>query len=244
MPRRRLPAAYCPLTGHATARVHSAAMPSRARARSAASRTEARRRARLEARVGDLPAAELEDEEAVEAQRRPSGGILRLLFPPAPPLAGKPDPLAGFTGSGWTRPLALRLHLLRANPTAWLGFGVLAGIGYVLSSQLATDALGFVANLLMFGALVAAGWFGWQRPALYGTVAAVVGYVLGTALLLIFFTFQGAAPTASAPVGLFLANVVVYAALQAILGFVAGWYGGYLRRRQAALPTAVRRPRR
>ena len=58
----------------------------------AASRAEARRRARLVAR-GELG----EDEgEVVETQPEPRGSFLSRLFPAAPPLPNKPDPLAGF----------------------------------------------------------------------------------------------------------------------------------------------------
>ena len=44
----------------------------------------------------------------------------------------------------------------------------------------------------LFGALIAAGWFGWQRPTLYGTAASLVSYLLVTALILVQLGQMGA----------------------------------------------------
>ncbi len=196
-------------------------------------RSEARRRARLAAR-GELP----DDvaEEPSEPEPAPArGGFLGRLFPPAPPLPNRPDPLAGFSGSGPLRPLTMRLFLLRRNPLAWLATGVLAFIGFYASFTYATDPLGLFGTFLLFGSLIAAGWFGWQRPTLFGVAAALVGFVIATAIVLYSFASLGATPeTFGQPTAVIL-NLLVQAVYQSALGFLGGWYGGYLRRRQTQL---------
>src|SRR5919108_4485552 len=126
-------------------------------------RAEARRRRRLAAR-GELPVSEEERPADVPAPRR--GGLLGRIFPPAPALAGMPDPLAGYSGSGALRPLTERLFLLRRNVLAWLPPGVIAFIGLVASLTYGSTLIGLAGTFVLFGALIAAGWFGWQRPTL------------------------------------------------------------------------------
>ncbi len=185
----------------------------------ATSRAEARRRARLAAR-GELPA---EDGEAVEpAADSGRGSFLGRIFPPAPPLPNKPPPLAGFDETGPLRPIRERAFLLRRNPLAWLATGLVATVGYYASVRLGpTDPLSLAGTFAMFGALIAAGWFGWQRPALYGTAAAIVSFAL--VAIIVYATLRDTT-------GLLFQGVY-----QAALGFLAGWYGGYLRRRQTQL---------
>ncbi|HEX2141449.1 MAG TPA: hypothetical protein VHK28_04120, partial [Candidatus Limnocylindria bacterium] len=84
--------------------------------REAEARAEARRRARYQAR--GVPVEE-PDEEASEAdERRESrapaagGGFLTRLFPPAPPLPNRPDPLRNFSYSGPLRGVVAGLYLL------------------------------------------------------------------------------------------------------------------------------------
>ena len=82
----------------------------------ASSRAEARRRARLVAQ-GQLPADdEGADESPASPRSAPSGGILGRMFPPAPPLPGKPDPLAGFRYDGPFRTVVTTLWLLARAP--------------------------------------------------------------------------------------------------------------------------------
>ncbi len=203
-------------------------------------RAEARRRARLAAR-GELP----EDVEEEQPERDPAptrGGILGRLFPPAPPLPNRPDPLFGFSGGGPLRPITLRLLLLRRNPLAWLVTGVLAFIGFYASFTYANDPIGLFGTFLLFGALIAAGWFGWQRPTLFGVAAALVGFAIATAIVLYSFASLGATPeTFGQPTAVIL-NLFVQAVYQSALGFLGGWYGGYLRRRQTQL-SGERQPR-
>ena len=206
------------------------------------SRTEARRRARLAAR-GELPSDEEGAPDPEPAPRR--RGLLGRIFPPVPPLPGKPDPLAGYAGGGALRPITERLFLLRHNVLAWLPTGVLAFIGLVASLTYGPNPLGLVGTFALFGALIAAGWFGWQRPTLFGTAAAAVGFGLTLALILLFFSSRGAGITAFGTplevVGGWVLQGIYYVAL----GFLGGWYGGYLRRRQAQLGGGQRaRPRR
>jgi hypothetical protein len=209
--------------------------------RAAASRAEARRRARLAAR-GEWT-QDVEPEQEPESQR-PSGGFLSRIFPPAPPLPDKPNPLAGFDESGPMRPIRERLFLLRSNPLPWLVGGLLAFVGFLASIFYSQGLLGLVGTFLLFGALVGAGWYGWQRPTLFGTAAGIVGYALSAGLILYTFASQGAGPdTFETTPGQFALRTVTDGLIQAGLGFLGGWYGGYLRRRQTQISGQVRRRR-
>ena len=191
---------------------------------------------------GELPEAEEASEpEATTAERR--GGFLRTLFPAAPPLAGRPDPLAGFDASGPMRPIQERAFLLRRNLLAWVVPGVVAFIGFFASLFYAQGVLGLIGTFILFGALIGAGWFGWQRPTLYGTAAGVLCFILSTATIFYTFAAQGAPPDTFGAPGAIILDLAVQGAYQAGLGFLGGWYGGYLRRRQAQLSTETRRRR-
>lgn len=206
----------------------------------AASRAEARRRARLAAR-GELPEPEVEPGAAEPAPRR--GGFVQRIFPPAPPLPNKPDPLAGFDGSGPLRPVRERLFLLRSNLVAWVATGIVAFIGFFASFFYAQSLLGLVGTFVLFGSLIAAGWFGWQRPTLYGTTAAVLAFVLAAALLLFAFAQAGVGPQALGTPSEVIGQLVLQGAYLAGLGFIGGWYGGYLRRRQTQVSADAKRRR-
>jgi hypothetical protein len=204
----------------------------------ARSRAEARRRARLAAR-GEWT-EEDEPEPAAEAPSRPGGGFLGRIFPPAPPLPGRGDPLAGFDPEGPLRPIRERLFLLRTNLIAWVLPGIVAFIGFLASIFYAQGLLGLLGTFLLFGSLVAAGWVGWQRPTLFGTAASIVGYLFSVALILYTFASQGAGPnTFGTPAQLTL-RLLTDGLIQAGLGFLGGWYGGYLRRRQAQIAAQTR----
>jgi hypothetical protein len=203
------------------------------------SRAEARRRARLAAR-GELPPDEPDDLDDQPEQR---GNLLGRLFPPAPALPGRPDPLAGFDPSGPLRPVRERFFLLRHGPIIWLGFGLLAFIGYISMRFWAGSIIGLVGTFAQFGALIAAGWFGWRRPTLYGTAAGVSAWIFSSAFILYAFSMEGA-PIDTFGTPLEIAGSFAFqAAYWVALGFLGGWYGGYLRRRQAHLSTEARRRR-
>lgn len=193
-------------------------------------RAEARRRARLQAQ-GRLEEEEQNDVEAAPA-RGPSGSLLQRLFPPAAPLPGKGDPLAGFTYAGRLRPAVSSLWLIPRNPFAGVVMGLLWAAAYILTVQYPRSMVGSIASFASFGALVAAGWIGWQRPWLYGLVAAVIGYLLYTIYVIIALAGNPALnqPGATTQAALFLLTNGV---LQAGIGALAGFYGGYLRRRIA-----------
>ena len=206
------------------------------------SRAEARRRARLAAR-GELPD---EDEVADAASETPAtrgGGVLSRVFPPAPPLPNRPDPLAGFNREGPLRPVRERIFLLRSNPLTWLVAGMVAFIGFLASIFYAQGLLGLLGTFVLFGSLVAAGWFGWQRPTLFGTAASLVGYLLSAGLILYTFASQGAGPDTFGTPGQLTLRLVTDGVIQAGLGFLGGWYGGYLRRRQVQVAGQARRRR-
>jgi hypothetical protein len=202
-------------------------------------RAEARRRARLAAR-GELP----EDDDESEAVEAPaSGGFLSRLFPPAPPLPGRPDPLAGFDRSRPLRPLRERAFLLSRNVPSWAVMGVIAFVGYLASEFYGNSIMGLLGNFVMFGSLIAAGWFGWQRPTLYGTAASLLSFVLLSAYVLVWFAQQGASPDTFGSTGELVGTLVLRGVYQGALGFLGGWYGGYLRRRQTQLSGQTRRRR-
>jgi len=141
------------------------------------------------------------------------------------------------------RPIRERLFLLRNNPLAWAATGIVAFVGSVASNFYRQGLLGLLGTFLLFGAFIAAGWFGWQRPTLFGTAAALISFVLVAALIIWTFTAQGAGvETFGTPAELALQLFVEGAPLVA-LGFLGGWYGGYLRRRQTQLSAQVRRRR-
>ena len=203
-------------------------------------RAEARRRARLAAR-GELPPDD--ESEAAESPATSRGSFLTRLFPAAPPLPGRPDPLSGFDPSGPMRPIRERIFLLRQAPLVWIGFGVVAFVGYVALRYYQASALSLLGTFAQFGALIAAGWFGWRRPTLYGAAAGAVAFVLVTTLVTFSFISQGAPPTSVQTPLQVAISYSVEAAYQVGLGFLGGWYGGYLRRRQTQLSAEVRRRR-
>ncbi len=215
-------------------------MPNRTNA--SENRAEARRRARQIARGETDDAWNQQSEAQPEEQRKP--GLLERIIPPAPPLRGKPDPLAGFAYSGrWPR-IATGLYLLRRNPLAWVVPGLVWGGLAIAIPVLSQNSLGFLAvNITQYVALIAAGWVGWQRPWLYGVMAALLGLALWTVYVGIFpdqFVTAGSARPNVAALGVYFAY---QAPVQLLLGFVAGWYGGYLRRRLASPPPEQRRRR-
>ena len=106
------------------------------------SRAEARRRARLAAQgqTGDLEGEENEADQAPPAPAA-AGGFLQRLVPPAPPLPGKGDPLAGFTYTGPVVPLVSSLWLLLRNPISWLVPALIWMVAWPFSLGGGTNAL-------------------------------------------------------------------------------------------------------
>lgn len=196
-----------------------------------ASRAEARRRARLAAR-GEYsePETTVDPEPAPRTER---GGFLSRMFPPAPPLPNRPDPLAGFSGSGPLRAIGERLYLLRRNPLAWILPGIAAFPGIITS--VGAGAAGLVGTFILFGALIAAGWFGWQRPTLFGVSAALLGVFIAIGASLVSFALRGAGPDTFLGSTEMITGTAFQIVYNAALGFLGGWYGGYLRRRQTQL---------
>ena len=197
--------------------------------RDAAARAEARRRARLVAQGREEEVEESAGEEAPVAPRaRPS--LLKSIFPPAAPLPNKPDPMIGFTYTGPLRSLVASLWLITRNPIAGLAMGVVWAVAWAVTSAYSRSTVGTIASFISFGALVAAGVLGWQRPWLYGLTAAIFGYVIYAAYVVIGLSGQLTDTGASATLAQFL---LINGTLQAFIGGLAGFYGGYLRRRFA-----------
>jgi hypothetical protein len=212
----------------------------------ASSRAEARRRARLAAQ-GQLPAEDAwADETATPTANAPSGGILARMFPPAAPLPGKPDPLAGFSYDGPFRTLVSALWLLGRAPLVWLAFGVLWAIAYLVTNAFSGSLLGVIASLVTFASLVAAGWLGWRRPWAYGAAAGAIGQLLYGAFLGVSAA-SGAdidGPGRSIPVGQAITSLITSGIFMMAIGALAGFYGGYLRRRLAEPRPGATRARR
>jgi len=203
------------------------------------SRAEARRRARLAAQ-GQASDPQWEESEPEQPQQRPVGGLLQRLVPPAPPLPGKGDPLAGFTYTGPARPVVAAGWLLARHPITWLVPALLWMVAWPFTLTGGTVAL--VASVAQYTALIAAGWIGWQRPWLFG----VAGVLVGWGAVAWFFVQYGTRSGLLSPNEVFVA-LASQSALQVVVGFVAGWYGGYLRRRladQRPRPAAGRTRRR
>jgi hypothetical protein len=211
----------------------------------AANRAEARRRARHLAQGGLEGAAEETDAEADSPPSRGlglgSGSFLTRLFPPAPPLPGKGDPLAGFHYTGRFRGLVSSLYLLSRHPLSWGAAGVAWGVARLLTDLGGNSVLGVVASLISFGSLIAAGWIGWQRPWVFGLAASILGLLIYAGILTSLLNGRPQVPYG----GFELFFVFVYReAFQPLFGALAGWYGGYLRRRMAAAPARARSARR
>lgn len=202
--------------------------------RDAERRAEARRRSRLVAQ-GRVIEEEDDEPEAAPA-RAPSMSFLQRIFPPAAPLPGKPSPLTGFTYTGRLRPIVLAGWLIRMDLPAGVLMGVLWAGSYILVGQSAGSLVGTVASFVSFGSLVAAGWLGWRRPWFYGFAAAVIGYLLYAPYFLFAYARDPASDPTS-PTYVAASQVATYlftnGVLQGAIGALAGFYGGYLRRRIA-----------
>lgn len=214
----------------------------RGSARDRAARAEARRRARLAAR-GELDGEEYAEENEPapdgDAAQHKGTGLLQRFFPPAPPLPNRPDPLAGFDHEGPLTPVRERVFLLRRNVTAWILPGIAASLGFYASAVYRGTAFELLGTFLLFGALIAAGWFGWQRPSLFGACAALLAFALTAGVIVVNFALRGSAELISDAVG-GGAQLAVEALYLVALGFLGGWYGGYLRRRQADVARQAR----
>ena len=221
--------------------VQSPLMPKKTAAqRDADRRAEARRRSRL---VAQGRVEEVEEPE-VAPVRQPSMSFLQRLFPPAAPLPGKPAPLAGFTYAGRLRPLALAGWLARQNLPAGVLMGILWAAAYILVDQYGRSIVGTIASFASFGSLVAAGWIGWQRPWFYGFLAALIGYLIYAPYFVLAVVPRLPTVWTSTMTATYLGTNGV---LQLGIGALAGFYGGYLRRRladPAARQAAAARRRR
>jgi hypothetical protein len=194
------------------------------------SRADARRRARLAAQ-GQVADPEGDGEAAQPAASSSRGaGFLERLIPPAPPLAGKGDPLAGFTYAGPARPIVAALWLLAGHPIYWLAPALIWMVAWPFSLGGGTYAL--IGSIAQYVALIGAGWVGWQRPWLF----AVAGVLVGWGAVAYYFVLYGTQSGVISPDQALVA-LATQTALQVVVGFVAGWYGGYLRRRLASQPS-------
>jgi hypothetical protein len=202
--------------------------------RQSSSRTEARRRARLAAQ-GRLSADEDDQDQPADVPRAPGPSWIDRLIPPAPPLAGKGDPLAGFTYTGRGRRYMALAYLLWRNLPAW----VIPGMVWLIVSLVppGNNIIALVSSIVAYIALIGAGWIGWQRPWLYGVAAALIGWLPVVVYTLMSFAADPksfAASDGTVPaLDQLLSVLAIRTALQLVLGAVAGFYGGYLRRRLA-----------
>jgi hypothetical protein len=222
------------------------------------SRAEARRRARQLDRGEDVDYNEDEEPSAEAPAPRSGGGLLGRLFPPAPPLPGKPDPLASFTYSGPFRGVVAALYLIALNPRGWLLPGTVWAVAQITSQvNLLTAAAftqqfgsapasyGLIEIMGLLGtvfAVVAAGWIGWQRPWLFGLFASISGTLIQATVLGLLID---PSPVPDTDFGAVFLGVTVNQILQLqwVLGALIGWYGGYLRRRMTVTAPSSRQGR-
>ena len=200
-------------------------------------------------------------EPSGDAEARPAGpaGLFGRLFPPAPPLPGKPDPLASFAYSGPLRGVAAALYVLAGNPRGWLLPAILwavaqttSYVNLLIASSYNTQFGGAPAGysvieiVTLLGtvfAVVAAGWIGWQRPWVFGLAASVAGTLIQATILgLLIDPVPAEGATFSAVFVAIILNQILQ--LQWALGAVIGWYGGYLRRRMTVTAPGARDGRR
>jgi hypothetical protein len=215
-------------------------MPKASR-RDAKYRAEARRRGRQLERGEEV--VEETDEAASDARatRPQRPGLLTTLFPPAPPLPNKPDPLAGFTYSGPLRGQVAWLYLLARNPRAWLLPAAPWATAQIMTIVTPLALPRLIYSMVSVAAALGAGWIGWQKPWLFGLATAIAGTLIEGIFLALVpgFLAQGAAGQAFVnAIAINLAQLsFVYAALMA-------WYSGYFRRRLAAQRATAGRQRR
>ena len=205
------------------------------------SRAEARRRARRINQGLEVDEPRIDDAAPPRSTAQPS--LFDRLFPAAPALRGRPDPLAGFAYDGPMRPVVTTLYLLTRNPLAWIAMGVLFAVAYLAWQAYPQNLIGIVASMLTFITLIAAGWLGWQRPWAYGLAAAVVGYLLYVVYLLISL-WRIPASGKVFDAGNLLSFVLVNGLFQLGIGVISGFYGGYLRRRMGQQNTNSSQRRR
>lgn len=199
-----------------------------------ASRAEARRRARLLAQGRDPGDGEESEPTAAERPTSTSGTFVSRLFPPAPPLAGKTDPLAGFGYTGPLRGVVAAFYLLGRHPLTWVAPALIWALARLLTDN---SLVGVAASLVSFGALIAAGWIGWQRPWLFGLAASVLGMFIFAGIGTVVLSGRPNVPYTGSQLFIGLLYQEIF---QPFFGALAGWYGGYLRRRLASTPTRTR----
>src|SRR5206468_9571933 len=138
----------------------------------------------------------------------------------------------GFTYTGRFRLIVSSLWLVPRNLYAGVGMGIVWAAAYVITIQLAGTLVASISSFVSFGALVAAGWIGWQRPWLYGLTAAAIGYLL-YAIYIIWAIAGNPALSKPGATSTAAAVLVTNGILQISIGALAGFYGGYLRKRLA-----------
>ena len=116
-------------------------------------------------------------------------------------------------------------------------------MGLTLSQLLLATPAAFLSTTLEFGSLIVAGALGWQRPWLFGAAAAVLGSWLFGAFVVTLMAAGRFSPPGTM-VELATALFVFRPLLAALLGAVAGWFGGYWRRRFAEASELRRRQQR
>jgi hypothetical protein len=210
--------------------------------RDTSSRTDARRRSRQLERGGEV--AEETEEAAAEprtAARPPRPGLLSTLFPPAPPLPNRKDPLAGFTYRGPLQAQVSWLYLLARNPVPWLLAAIPWAMAQTLSIITPFALPRLIYSVVGVGASLLAGWIGWQKPWLFGLAAAIAGTIIeGLFLALV----PGNLGRGTAGDWFMQAVVINFAQLSWLYAALMAWYAGYFRRRlaaQRATPTRQRR---
>jgi hypothetical protein len=208
-------------------------MPKTSR-RDARSRAEARRRSRQFERGEEVvEETDVTGDEAA-AVRPPRPGLLTTLFPPAPPLPNKPDPLAGFTYRGPLRSQVAWLYLLARNPRAWLLPAAPWAAAQIMTVVTPLALPRLVYSMVGVASALGAGWIGWQKPWLFGLATAIAGTLIeGIFLALV----PGNLARGTAGQAFVYAIAINLSQLSFIYAALMAWYAGYFRRRLAAQRT-------
>lgn len=137
------------------------------------------------------------------------------------------------------------LYILVRAPRAWVIAGGAWAIGELLARVApGSDIIAVLASVASFGALIAAGWFGWQRPWAFGLAASVLGVAIFTGVLGTAILNSGVDADLGVTGGALFLALLSQETFQVFIGALAGWYGGYLRRRMVASAPQQQRRRR
>jgi hypothetical protein len=127
------------------------------------------------------------------------------------------------------------LWLLARGPFIWGAPAMGWALAQIMLLLTGRHPIAFALSVIQFALLIAAGWIGWQRPWLFGLAAALGGLFAYVGLVAVIGLSPGV-PEGWTPLAVSI--IAGLGLFQPVIGAVAGFYGGYLRRRmQPPVPT-------